>query len=259
MKKLLYVITLKIIMMGTASASGLPVLDIAALPSTLVNAITTIIEETEVAMVVSQQADEYSTQIEQYQQQIEAYEQQLRDYNNQNGSYGMGGLLSSAQDSATRNWASDSLEATTSSIINGGLDGSPELQNAISQLKDKHNITFSNDLFKDHDGNKTRSGKYYDASTATYITALSAAESAYAGSRKRTNNIEALTSEIDKATDQKAAIDLNNRLLAQQLHQQNQMIQLLAVQTKSSSMRNFSSSNATMKSAEFNQLKRPTN
>lgn len=202
--------------------------------------------------IYAQQTLEYAQQILQYQKQLEQFQQQIKDYENMSGNYNMGQLLDSASDTATRRWAPASWQETLTLLKNGGNPATSQyLEAAVNTFKTQQNMRYSNSFGHDSQFG-VRHNNYYDSNVSTNLTAMSLADVAFSTTNERTQNIEGLNDQIDQAHDQKGALDLTNRLLVQVLHQQNQLIQLLAVQTGTVANHNYGSANTAASESEFN-------
>lgn len=220
-------------------STGIPVVDVLDIAQTTTTAMESI-EQT------AQMIQSYETQIKQYEQEIIMYE-------NMSGTSGMGSLLDEVSDTATRRWAPASWQDTLAIMKAGGIPGSNmSVNTAIVNLRNQLNAVMSDQIFKATGGRMARQSTYYDTAVSTAIAAMGLSDNVFSTSNQRTDNIQQLASHIDTATSMKESMDLNNRLLVQMLHQQNQMIQVMAMQTESLSTQNYGYANGRAASAEFN-------
>jgi len=231
-------------MTTSAYSTGIPTVDVANILQTSMTALENIQQTMQM--------------IESFETQVEQFEQQIKQYESMTGSYGMGTLLNSVSDTQFRRWAPESWRDTLAVIQSGGVPGSSSsFSTALNHYEDQYQVKYSADLYEDAAqlGHRARATTYYDNYVANNLMTMSIGDAAYSDTGKRTENIEALTNQIDKASDLKAAIDLNNRLMAQNLHYQNEIIRLLAVQSQSMATANQSYMNDTAINAEFSNFK----
>lgn len=235
-------------------------LDLVLDPSALINTLSIsaeAIDQTAVAhgMEITQ-TGMYAKQGLQYAKQLEQYYTQLKQLQNQSGSTGMGALLPKAMDAA-RGWApaswQDSLKMIQSGVNPGG-GSSGMVSNAVNALKNNQNVKFSDTVYENRGGLNKRGADYYDLNTGTAVNTMGLAEVAYSTADERTANIETLSEQIDQQVTEKGAIDLQNRLVTQQLHQQNQMIQLLAAQAQSQATQQYGTSSTKASEAEIDNF-----
>lgn len=226
------------LVLNNTYATGIPTIDVANIVQTSMTALESIQQTMQM--------------IESFETQLQQYEQQIKDYENMSGSYGMGNLLNASSDTATRRWAPANWQETLSVLKAGGIPGTnTSVNTAMTSYKNQLGIQFSNEVYGTRAGKMVRTASYYDTHVGTNLAAMSLSDAVYSTTNERTENIEALTAQIDTATDMKAAMDLNNRLVAQLLHQQNQMIQVMAIQTEAIATQNYAHANIQAANAEF--------
>jgi len=261
MKNNMKVPTKTLILVLAACSYQSHALDVVLDPSALINTLSIsseAIDQTAVAhgMEITQ-TGMAAKQALQYAKQLEQYYTQLQQLKNQSGSTGMGALVSKASD-ASRNWApaswQDSLKMIQSGINPGSGSGNGMVSSAVNALKSSQNVKFSDAVYKNREGLNKRGADYYDLNTGTALNAMGVSDVAYSTADERTANIETLSDQIDQQVTEKGAIDLQNRLAAQQLHQQNQMIQLLAAQTQSQATQQYGSSSTKTSEAEIDNF-----
>jgi conjugal transfer/entry exclusion protein len=135
----------------------------------------------------------------------------------------------------------------------GGIPGNnSNINSSMSSFKTKLNTEFSNQVYTSTSGKMARDAAYYDTSVSTNLAAMGLSDAVYSTTDERTDNIDSLAANIDTASSMKDAMDLNNRLLVQMLHQQNQMIQIMAMQTEAASTQNYGVANSQAANADFN-------
>ena len=229
-------------MVSNTAHSSLPVIDVTALPSHMINSITNVVSEAEQAIQLGIQESEFAQQTLQYglqgqqyarqalqlKQQYDAFSQQLIDFQNMVGNYDMGKLLDASADFATRRFAPPHWQSSINALRNGQYPSNfGEMRNLVETFKTTHQVSQGDYIYESTGGGGSIQGAFYDSSVASTMFTSAIADTVYSSSEERTDNIELLGDEIDKAHDQKAALDLSNRLLVQVLHQQNQLIQLI--------------------------------
>jgi len=239
-QKLLVAVILSVgLVVNNSYCTGIPVVDVL----NIVQTTTTALENIQQTM---QMVQSFDTQVQQY-------EQEIKSYQNMSGSYGMGNLLTDSSDTATRRWAPANWQDTLAVIQSGGIPGSnSNINAAMTNNKDKLKMQFSPQVYTTTNGKMARNAAYYDTNVSTNLAAMSLSDAAYSTTDERTDNIDELASHIDSADSMKEAMDLNNRLLVQVLHQQNQMIQIMAMQTEAVTTQNYGTANVQAANADFN-------
>jgi type IV secretion system protein VirB5 len=157
-------------------------------------------------------------QVEALTEQLESMKNQLENqrqlYNSLNGSRGIGNLLNNPQlkDSLPPNW-----QKVYSSVMAGGYSG---LTDPAKLIRDTNKIyecpkSLPEDQSKrcNREMNKTAQDKAF-------------ANDAYEASQRRLDNIQALMSQIDNASDQKTILDLQARIQTENAMIQNEQTKL---------------------------------
>lgn len=252
MKTLTKITTPMLMIWSLQGHAEMPVIDITNILQTTVSAFSNIDTAASSAGILSTEQAQYAKQLLMYAKQLDQYKTQIEQLQNQSGSYGMGGLLNGSNDTATRRWAPANWRETLQVIQSGGNPGNGLVSSAIDALKTSQQVKFSDGVYKNTNGLNKRRANYYDLNTGTSLNAMGLADVAYSTTDQRTTNIESLNDQIDQATSEKAALDLSNRLAAQNLHQQNQLIQLLAVQSQAKATEQYGASSTKASESEFN-------
>lgn len=188
---------------NTASASGIPVIDV-----------------TSIAHLVQQ--------FNEMQQQRAVLENQL---NQLQGSTGMGALLENPTQHAIRRYAPSISDMAN---VVGGSSSSPATAYAqafIAVMSMDDPAT----LFAGSDPITSRLRTQYGRERDTYVSSAGVAAASYDQAPTRTGTIEGLTGQIDSASSVKSAVDLQNRLSAENAHLLNEVARLQAAQLRADS------------------------
>ncbi len=204
---LLSVLLAMTLAVGPASASGIPVIDIANLAQAL------------------QSFMQLTAQLQQLEQQLAQAQQQ---YNSITGSRGMGGLFNSGGEQAMRQYAPGSWQQSLAVLQQGGLPGNAaDVQRAAQSFAQNQGLTQTGaQVFPGSSANATA----YTASTGATAAAAGLSQAAYDQTQARMQRVQQYLSQINGTSDLKAAIDLNARLLAEVNEALTQLIQLQAAQ-----------------------------
>jgi len=207
-RKLCYVAAVVLVTVsGAASATGIPVIDIANLVQDL------------------QQFIQLTAQLEQLEHQ---YAQMQQQYQSLTGSRNMGGLFNTGADQQMRLYAPGSWQQSLSVLQQGGLPGnSADVQRASQAFAQNQGITQSGtQVFPGSAAN----AQAYTASTGATAAAAGLSQAAYNQTQARMQRVQQYLAQINSTPDLKASIDLNARLLAEVNESLTQMIQLQAAQ-----------------------------
>lgn len=206
-------------------ATGIPTVDVANILQTSLTAFENI--EQTVTMT-----EQYAQQIEQYEQQLRDFEQQVKTYETMVGSRDMSGLLNDLNAMKYREWTPEEFDSLMDTLAAGGMpSGDAEWNAAFERVSGNISTPHSSDIIgfeSSYDGMDSQ----YNYSVASNNSAVTTSEIALNRRKQNVENIHTLLSEIDKAEDLKAAMDLNNRLLVEILIYQNDEITISATQAQ---------------------------
>lgn len=200
-------ILLSVLISNTALGAGIPTVDAIGNVQAAINAVQNVQQ-------VVNQYDQIRNQIEQFRKLDEQLSQQIDQFRSITGSYDIGALLNSDEYKEARRFVPMEWDETIDLIEGlyggGGLDS---LQDYIGEAQ-AEDINYSvEDLYQDRD---TLDSQQYVKESNAAVAQVSFGKSNYARSGQRIDDMEVLTGEIDSATDLKAAIDLQNRIQAEQ-------------------------------------------
>ena len=195
---------------GSASATGIPVIDIANLAQDM------------------QQFLQLTAQLRQLEQQ---YAQMQQQYNSLTGSRNMGGLFNSPIEQQMRQYAPSSWQQSLNVLQQGGLPGNAaDVARAAQSFARSQGLTRSGtQVFPGHGGNNADALAYTSSSNTT-AAAAGLSQAAYDQTQARMQRVQQYLQQINSSPDLKASIDLNARLLAELNEALAQMIQLQAAQ-----------------------------
>ena len=223
---------------GRVLASGIPTVDIANILQTTTSAFENIAQ-------TASMAEQLDNMMKQYQQQIQHLESMT-------GTRGMGGLLTAANKAKDRRWAPQDINQALATIRAGGIPGTNQSYKvAIERMKSSTGSMSSAELAMGDNGYLANRGASYDETRASNLAAIGLSESSYSDGIKRTEHIESLMGRIDTASDQKAALDLMNTLIAQMLVLQNESIRLQSALLQNQASANLNEANAETAEAIF--------
>lgn len=188
---------------NVASAGGIPVIDVAS-----------------IAQLIQQ--------FNEMQQQRAVLENQL---NQLQGSTGMGALLENPAQHALRRYAPSVADMAN---VVGGTSSSPATSYAQALIA----VMSMDDpatLFAGSDPMTSRLRTQYGRERETYVSAYGVAAASYDQAPQRTGTVESLSGQIDSASSVKSAIDLQNRLSAENAHLLNEVARLQAAQLRADS------------------------
>ncbi|MDB5986952.1 MAG: type secretion protein VirB5 [Nevskia sp.] len=192
---------------GAASASGIPVVDVANLIQDV------------------QQFMQLTAQLEQLQHQ---YAQMQQQYQSLTGSRNMGGLFNSGTEQQMRQYAPSSWQQSLQILQHGGLPGNAaDVARAAQSFAQTQGITPTGAQV--YPGSSTNAVAY-TASTGATSAAAGLSQAAYDQTQARMQRVQQYLAQINSTPDLKASIDLNARLLAEVNESLTQLIQLQAAQ-----------------------------
>ena len=200
MRKLLAIVSLSL--MGATSpafASGIPTVDVANILQTTISAIEAV--------------EQTANQVIQIQRQIDQYQQQVAQFQSITGNYNMGTLLNSAAYRDARRMVPRTWQETLD-MLDGAVAAANqvETQNAARDARAAGRRFAAPDIYPDV---TTPDAVEYIRQANQVFTQLGVGQSNYSRTEQRVTNIEDLSGQIDTANDLKAAIDLQNRLIAE--------------------------------------------
>jgi type IV secretion system protein VirB5 len=163
------------------------------------------------------------------------------------GSYGWGNLKNTLSDLKGRQWSADNWQDTVSNIAG---DNSATYKTLLKSYQKAHPILDSK-LFSIKDNNLFNQ---YKSKKLLAQNADAQATSSYNRINQHFNNIHKLSSEIEKATNSKSAIDLNARLTAENANVQTEVLKQLTILNKQSASDTENKLYVEEKKAQFNQL-----
>ncbi len=209
-------------MSGTAQATGIPTVDIANILQTT----TTAMESIDQTM---NQVEQISNQINQIRNQVEQIRQLDDQFKAMTGNYNMGALLDTIADRNFRRYVPRTWQETLDLIESGvAVAHQTEMQTAAREAREAGERYSTGDIYDDSDW---ETAKEYTRQAQKIYTVIGATQTAYDGTEKRFENLEALNGQIDTATDIKAATDLNNRILIENAALSNEVIRQIALNT----------------------------
>lgn len=190
---------------GTASAQ-IPVTDGAAIGQSMMNQIETI----------AKWGEQYQQMKEQYDKLQEQYQQLQKTYQSINGVRGMANIMN---DPAARKYLPDEWQATMDAMQNGGgLSGNYQQMMAALQANSSGTL-----------GLKGATATAYDGQQKQSAMNRAIGEEGYRQASKRFESIQQLINKINSAPDQKDILDLQARIQAEQVMQQNEATKLAMV------------------------------
>lgn len=193
----------------TASAQGIPVYDNAQNINQL-KEIANMVEQ------LNRMQDQLDTQI------------QMREA--MSGGRNMGDLLNGNLERDMRRYTPNQLEDMLEGKNFGGAQS--EVGGAYARLNTEYDPLTSAEYGSNHP-----SAKAYQKQVQTTFAALSASEGAYNNAAKRTDNYEAMLTELNSTTDIKAAIDLQTRANIENGMVLNELTKLISLQMQQEAAR----------------------
>jgi hypothetical protein len=206
------VLVVGVLAVPTASRAGYPVIDV-----------TNLAQNVQILAQTLQQVHQGARQIQQLASQIGLMKQELESLT---GSRGLGGIYRGGYEQDMGQWSPQGYDAMLTSYRTGsGLAGS--LSNEVQQVRSRFQPVKEPDFL----AAPTRQediDSYYQAAGATAIS-HAAASQALDDMNEEAIRLRNLGDEIDKTQDTKAAVDLQNRLLYEQLVLQQEQMRLAAL------------------------------
>lgn len=206
---------------GPASATGIPVVDIA----NLVQAV--------------QQYLQLAAQLQQLRQQ---YIQQVRQYEALTGSRNLGALFNSPADQSMRLYAPASWQQALQVLERGGLPGNAaDVAAAAQAFAHSLGITQTGAQLYPAGSGRNPDALAFATSASTTAATAGLSSTAYDQTHARMQRVQGYLDQIDSTADLKASVDLNARLLVEVNESLTQLIQLQSAQ-----MQLLSASNAAL-------------
>lgn len=182
-----------------AHSAGIPTIDVPGLAPALISAAQNV-----------QQVQEQISSVRRLREQLA---QQVEQFEAMTGSYDMSDLLNSDAYREARRFVpgewDDTVDLIEGLYSGGGLEA---LGGYVNRAREENILHRVEDLYADP---QSYSAQQYVKDTNATVAHLGIGKSHYARSLERIEDFETLTSEIDSATDLKAAIDLQNRIQAE--------------------------------------------
>jgi len=185
-------VVLSSLVMANSASAGIPVIDSASIASQLVS--------------WAQQAAQMAQEYQQLQQQ---YQQLQQQYNSLNGSRGMASLVNNP---SLRNY----LPSNYQSILSGGYGNSATIRSQNKRV-DLANTWIDPD---------SAAGQEFEANANQSAINRAVAEDGYAKASERFADIQVLLDKVNDAPDAKDIADLQARIQAEQVMQQNEATKL---------------------------------
>lgn len=164
------------------------------------------------------------------------------------GHYGYGGLLNGASDLTEREWSPSNWQ----DALQGLSGGNPSRYQQLLQAYQAAHPTLSQSAFEH--GSSASSAENYIQEVHTNDAASVNATYAFNNVQQRLKNIYALSKNIDKAKNTKAAIDLNNRLLTEVAYINVQQVKMQALLNEQMAQRAASRIASETEEAKFNTI-----
>ena len=209
MKRLSRTILLSTVLLGSgslpAASQGVPVIDATAIA--------------QFALQLDQMRQDFENQIE----QLTSLQAQLDAIT---GSRGFGSLLNSAADQTARG-AADSLRGIMDSAVSGG--SLPGLNtSALSGRIDELKTVFGLDNLSDFLNSSLPQDRGVATQAGSGLAAVATAEDTYQRANAAMERVNGLIGDIDTASDLKAAIDYNTRMLGEMAVIMNELLRVQA-------------------------------
>lgn len=200
-----------------AHAGGIPTIDLTNFIQNTITALETIDQTINQVKQVKNQVDSLKNLDEQLKQQLEQYK-------NMSGTYGVSQLLNTSVDKEFRRFVPQSWNDAASLVDAVGLAGHQlEAQKAAQDALEEGRRYQAQDVFKDVN---SEPAKQYEKKTKKLASAAGVGQAYFNRTEERLEYIENLTAEIDNATDMKQAVDLQNRIAAENAVLLNEVIRL---------------------------------
>lgn len=202
-----------------ADASGIPTVDIANILQTSVSALENIEQ-------VANQVEMIRNQIDQFNKLQEQLDRQVAQFDAITGTYNMGGLLNDQTYRALRRSLPTSWQETLAMLEAGAAAAHQQkMQDAAREAQAAGRRFAANDIYPDV--TQPDALRYIRRANQVSIQ-MGIGISDFEATDRRLTNVEDLSDEIDTATDLKAAIDLQNRINAEQAVLTAELIRLQA-------------------------------
>ena len=207
------------------------------------------------AAVVAQLVKNLAEMKKQYtklEEQYKAMQQQYQTLENiqgdAEGHYGFGNLLNSAQGLTNREWSPDDWD----SALKGLSGGNPSrYQQLLQEYKEGHPSLSTSEYEKSESADNAKTyGQEVEANQAASTNATYA----FNDIKKHLEDVHALSMQIDKTNNTKAAIDLNSRLLTEMAYVQIQELKMETLLNEQAAEASSSAIASETEAAKFDQL-----
>lgn len=205
---------------------------------------TAIIRMTEELNQLKKQYDLLNQTYRNAQQQLDQSKQLLKDGE---GHYGFGSLDNSAADLKNREWSPDTWENALKGLSGGNPERYQELLNSYKQT----HPTLSQAAFSK--GSNAEQATLYQQQVDSNQAAAVNTNYAFNDINQHLEAVHQLSSQIESAQNDKAAMDLNSRLLTEIAYIQIQELKMQAIMNEQLSQQNTNDINAQTQAAKLNQ------
>lgn len=206
-KQITILIVSALVFSGTASASGIPTVDVANIIQTTTTALNSISQ-------VANQVEQIRNQIDQFNKLQEQLTQQVRQFDSISGNYNMGTLLNNPAYQDARRFIPTTWQETLDQL-DGAMAAAHQrqTQQAARDARAAGQRFAAPAIYPDI---TEPDAVEYIRQANQVFTQMGVGQSNYQQTPQRITNMEDLGAEIDTATDLKAAIDLQNRINVEQ-------------------------------------------
>ena len=197
--------------------SGIPTVDVANITQTTITAFETAEQTVKLA-------EQIENQVQQIKKQVENIKQLDKQFQAMTGNYDMGKLINDVYYKNLRRHIPSNWQETLKILQNGGLPGyQAGARNYGLAARDEGQYYKYNDIYiSENDHNKKSFKREVDR---TYVN-MGVGQHTYNKTAENTEAIEQLGEQIDKASDLKAAIDLQNRTVVEVAHLLNEVVRI---------------------------------
>ncbi len=191
---------------------------------------------------------QYAQLQQQYQLMNQQYQQIQQMRADAEGHYGYGNLLNTVEDLAQREWS----PPTWQDALQGLSGGNPARYQQLLQSYTAAHPTLSQTAYVN--GASPQKAEEYAEEIQTNDAASVNASFAFNDVQQQLNHIYALSSNIEKTNDTKAATDLNGRLLTEIAYVQVQQLKMQTVLNEQLAQQGARQIEASTEAAEFNTI-----
>ena len=219
--RLASVLIASMLISSPVQAAGIPTIDVANIVQTTVSAFENIEQ-------VANQVEMIRNQIDQFNKLQEQLDQQVAQFESITGNYNMGALLNDPAFRNARRHIPTSWQETLD-LIDGALAAAHqrEVQQAARDARVAGERFAANEVYEDDTW--AEAVEYIREANAVF-THIGVGQAQYANQTQKVEDIEDMIAEIDTANDLKAAIDLQNRILAEQALLHTELIKVMSAQ-----------------------------